>query len=131
MMHLEGFYSYLLYLLSGFALLAAFVVIYTKVTPIDEIDMICKGKASAALSFGGAFLGFSLTLASSVLHSNTYYLFLVWGIIAMLVQLLTYVIISRLIPSLNTELDNNNVAMGGLAGTISLTVGILNAACLS
>jgi len=50
---------------------------------------------------------------------------------AMAVQLLVYGLVSRIMPEIHNELDNNNVAMGALLGGVSLTFGIINAACLS
>jgi putative membrane protein len=83
-----------------------------------------------ALSFGGATLGFSLTVASSILHNDSYPLFLAWGG-AGLAQLLTYALLARLLPALPAQLSSNNVAAGAFAGTVALVVGIINAACMS
>ncbi|MCB6183180.1 DUF350 domain-containing protein [Leeia sp. TBRC 13508] len=130
-MHLPGISSYLVFLLSGFGLLLAFMLIYTKTTVINEFQLIKEGNIAAALSLAGAVLGFSLTLASSALHSNGIVPYLLWASVAMVIQLLTYLLVSRCFPTLNTELANNNAAMGLLVGTISLTTGIINAACLS
>jgi putative membrane protein len=124
-------YAYILYLLSGFLLLAVFFGIYTKVTPFNEVALIREGNVAAALSLGGALIGFSLTLASSVLHSNTYLLFIGWAVGAMIVQAASYAAITRVLPQMNAGIADNNVAMGVLMGTTSLTVGIINAACLS
>ena len=62
--------AYLSYLGSGIALLIFFSMLYAKVTPQDEIALIREGCTAAALSFGGALIGFSLTLASSAWHAN-------------------------------------------------------------
>jgi len=124
-------YAYILYLLSGFLLLAVFFAIYTKITPFDELSLIQEGNGAAAFSLGGALIGFSLTLASSVLHSNTYMLFIGWAIGAMVVQIASYAALTRVLPNMNASITDNNLAMGALMGTTSLTVGIINAACLS
>ena len=54
---MPGFENYLLYLLTATALIMAFFVIYTYITPIDEILLIRQGNNAAALSFGGALIG--------------------------------------------------------------------------
>lgn len=128
---LPQIYNYLIHLLSAFAAIGVFTVIYTKVTPFDEIALIRKGCVAAALSFSGATLGFALTVASSILHSDNYYMFLMWTGFAAIAQIVTYAFISRVMPHLNDDLSNNNVAMGALMGALSLIVGIVNAACLS
>jgi putative membrane protein len=124
-------YAYLLHLLSGFVLLAVFFWIYTKTTPFAEMALIRQGNMAAALSLAGATIGFCLTLAASILLSSGFFMFLVWGIGAMTMQVVTYAVVTRLLPQMNTAITENNVAMGTLMGTASLTVGIINAACLS
>ena len=124
-------YSYVMYLLASVAMISVFSLIYTKITPYDEIKMIREGKAAAALSFLGALIGFSLTLASSILHNDSFVAFAAWAGAAMIVQLAVYTVLSRLIPDMHNSLESNNVAIGALLGGVSLTFGIINAACLS
>ncbi|WP_432723546.1 DUF350 domain-containing protein [Jeongeupia wiesaeckerbachi] len=124
-------YSYLIYLLSGLALVALFAAVYTRVTPFAEIALIRQGCLAAALSFGGALLGFSFTVAASAVIHASYPMFLLWAATAALVQLVAYSVLSRLLPQMNQALIENNVAMGALMGSVSLTVGVINAACLS
>lgn len=124
-------YAYAIHLLSGFVLAGVFFGIYTKITPFDEVALIKQGNIAAALSLAGALLGFSLTLWSSILHNDTFFLFLVWGIGAMIVQALCYAVISRSLPEMARAIEANNAAMGGLMGTASLSIGIINAACIS
>ncbi|MEC5398362.1 DUF350 domain-containing protein [Uliginosibacterium sp. H1] len=130
-MVIQSIYNYAIHLLSGLAMVGVFVALYLRVTPFCELTLIRRGCVAALLSLGGATLGFSLTVASSILFNTSFVMFLVWGISAMLVQLLTYVIVSRALPHMNEALETNNVAMGGLMGLIAVVVGIVNAACLS
>ncbi|PCE32487.1 DUF350 domain-containing protein [Burkholderia ubonensis] len=124
-------FSYAVHLLSAFVLLLAFAAVYLKVTPFDELALIRDGNVAATLSFGGALVGFCLTLASSIAHNSTLGAVVLWAIGAMLVQLLTYVALTRLMPGMNHAIEDRNAAMGGLMGTASLVVGIINAACLT
>jgi putative membrane protein len=124
-------YAYVLHLLSGFVLVAVFFGIYTKITPFDEVSLIHKGNLAAALSLSGAMLGFCLTLASSITHNDTFGMFLVWGVSAMIVQAVCYAVITRTLPEMDKAIEDNNAAMGGLMGVASLAIGIVNAACIS
>ncbi len=54
--------AYLIYIVTGFGLLVLFLLVYTRVTPHREFRLIREGNVAAALSLGGAVLGFSLTL---------------------------------------------------------------------
>ena len=42
-------YNYIAYLLSAFAMLAVFIVVYTRITPIDEFALIRKGNRLSVL----------------------------------------------------------------------------------
>jgi len=123
--------NYVIYLLSGILLLGVFFVVYTRTTPFDEIALVRAGNAAAALSLSGALIGFSLTVASGILHNSALIGFVAWSAGAMLVQLAAYAVSSRLLPGAREQIEAGNVAMGGLLGAISLTVGAINAACLS
>lgn len=124
-------YAYLLHLLTGFALLLIFTALYVRITPIDEFALIRRGVVAAALSLGGALVGFSLTLASAISHYDHYTLVFAWAISAMVVQVLAYLLVNRVLPDLNAAIEQNNVAMGALMGATSLAVGVVNASCLS
>lgn len=124
-------YAYILHLLSGFVLVAVFFFIYTKVTPFEEIKLIHEGNTAALCSLAGAVIGFSLTVASSILHNDLFLVFLLWAIGAMIVQVLTYWAVTKLLPQMNQAIHDNNFAMGGLMGVIALVVGVISAACLS
>ncbi len=128
---LPALLAYLSYVGSGALLLALFTALYCRVTPLDEMQLIRQHNQAAALSFGGALVGFSLTLASSAWHLNTVEKFLLWGVLALLVQIAVHMLLSRCVRDLQQALQDNNTAMGLLAGSVQLAVGVLNAGSLS
>jgi putative membrane protein len=128
---LPALLAYLSYVGSGALLLALFTLLYCRVTPLDEMQLIRQHNQAAALSFGGALVGFSLTLASSAWHLNTVETFLLWGVLALLVQIAVHMLLSRCVRDLQQALQDNNTAMGLLAGSVQLAVGVLNAGSLS
>lgn len=123
--------NYLLHLVLAAVLLIVFFVVYTKVTPFDEILLIRQGNHAAALSLGGALLGFSATIASSLVHTADYQQFFAWAFGAMLVQVLAYGVATRLLRMAKDQIEADNSAFGGLLGAISLSIGAINAACIS
>ena len=123
--------NYLIHLILSAALLIAFFIIYTRVTPYNEVLLIRQGNHAAALSLGGALLGFSATIASSLMHTADYQQFFAWAFGAMVVQLLVYVVTTRLLRMSKDQIESNNSAFGGLLGAISLSIGAINAACIS
>ena len=123
--------NYLIHLLLAAVLLIVFFVIYTRVTPYNEVLLIRQGNQAAALSLGGALLGFSATIASSLMHTANYQQFFAWAFGAMVVQLLAYVVATRLLRMSKDQIESNNTAFGGLLGAIALAIGAINAACIS
>jgi putative membrane protein len=123
--------SYVIHLVLASVLLAVFFKVYTFLTPIDEVLLIRQGNNAAMLSLGGALIGFSLTIASSLLHTSDYRDFLAWAAGAMVVQVLAYVVTARLLRISKEHIETGNTAFGGLMGAISLSIGAINAACIS
>lgn len=123
--------NYLIHLLLAAGLLIVFFIIYTRVTPYNEVLLIRQGNQAAALSLGGAMLGFSATIASSLMHTADYQQFFAWAFGAMVVQLLAYVVTTRLLRMSKDQIESNNSAFGGLLAAISLSIGAINSACIS
>ena len=123
--------TYLIYIVSALVMLGVFTAIYTAVTHYKEFDLIREGNSAAAMSYGGALVGFSLTLCSSIAVHASFVMFVVWGVAAMVVQIVVYVVVTKAIRGMNDAIAENNIAMGGLIGAISLSAGIVNAACLT
>jgi len=128
---MDAFLNYLLHLISGLLMVGVFATVYMWVTPFHELTLIRQGMVAPALSLGGAVIGFSLTVASSILHNDSYPTFLLWCASGLSVQVLAYALLARAFPRLPEQLSVNNVAAGAAAGLVSLVFGIINAACMS
>jgi putative membrane protein len=126
-----GFDDFLAYLALALVLLAVFVAIYVRVTPYREMALIREGNMAASFSLSGSILGFIIPLASAVQHSVNMVDMAIWGLIAMLVQIAAYVAVKLLIPSITQDIPANKGAQGFFLGSVSLGVGMLNAACMS
>ena len=126
-----GFDDFLVYLAVSLALLAIFIAIYIRVTPYREIALIRQGNMAAAFSLSGSVLGFVIPLAAAVQHSVSLVDMLIWGVIAMAVQLLTFVAVKLMLPSITQDIPADKGAAGFFLGCMSLGVGLLNAACMS
>lgn len=123
--------NYVIHIILASVLLIAFFRLYTWLTPWDEVLLIRQGNNAAVLSLGGALIGFSLTIASALLHTVDYREFLAWAAGAMVVQVLAYAVTSRLLKISREHIETGNAAFGGLMGAISVSIGAINAACIS
>jgi hypothetical protein len=85
---------------------------------------------AAAASLSGSILGYSIALASAIANSVNLQDMLIWGCIALLVQLFAYFAARVMLPGLVLDIPENKVASGIFLGAISLSMGLLNAASL-
>ena len=128
---LSQYLFYLQYMLVGIAMTVVFAAVYLRITPVEELRLIKNGNLACALSFGGALVGFCLTLASSIAHSVSFIDFILWALAAAVIQIFVYFAATMMIKGATAELIGNNVAVGTLFGAVSISIGILNAACLT
>jgi putative membrane protein len=101
------------------------------VTPYREMQLIREGNMAASFSLSGAILGFIVPLASAITHSVSLIDMAIWGLIAMAVQIAAFVVVKICIPSITRDIPENKGAQGFFLGSLSLAVGLLNAACMS
>ena len=128
---LAGLPAFALYFGSSVVLLLVFISIYIQITPYRELALIREGNAAAAASLSGAMLGFVIPLAHSVAQSVNLADMAVWGLIALVVQLVVFFVVTRLMPGLSRDIPAGKVAPGVFLGSLSLATGILNAACMT
>ena len=126
-----GIDNFLVYLSVSLAYLAVFVVLYLRVTPYREIQLIREGNMAASFSLSGAILGFIIPLASAIQHSVNLVDMAIWGLIAMLVQIAAFIVAKLLIPTITDDIPANKTSSGFFLGCLALGVGLLNAACMS
>ena len=126
-----GFDNFLVFLAISLVLLAAFIAIYVRITPHKEFTLIREGNIAAAFSLSGAILGFVIPLGASIRYSVNLVDMAIWGVIAMVVQIAAFVVVKLLVPSITQDIPAGKGAGGFFLGTLSLGVGLLNAACMS
>ena len=113
------------------ALTLLFVVIYSRVTKHDELALIKKNSTAATVAFSGSLIGFALPLASTMINSVTVVELLLWGVVALIVQVLVYLLIRLPMPRISERIEADEVAAGIWRGTCSVVAGILNAASMT
>jgi putative membrane protein len=128
---IAGLPNFLLYFALALVLLAVFVTIYVRVTQYRELALIREGNVAAAISLSGALIGFVLPLASAIAHSVNPLDMAAWGAIALVVQLVVYAAVSWLVPHFREAIEAGRTAPAALLAALAVSVGVLNAACLT
>ena len=128
---LSGLLGFSLYFAAAIGFSVLFCLVYCKMTPYDEFKLIRGGNTAAAISFGGALIGFVLPLYSAITHSVGFVDMLIWSVIAMLVQFAVFGSVRMILKDLVQEIENNHTAAATLLAFCSISIGILNAACMT
>jgi putative membrane protein len=131
MMSLQGVQSFLLYFAAGLVAEALFVLAYMAITPHHEARLIESGNTAAAVSLGGAVLGFTLPVASAITNSVSLLDMMVWCVVALVVQLAAFLLANLFLRGLAKRIEDGNMAAAATTATVSLAIGILNAASMS
>ena len=123
--------AFLSYFAVAVALIAVFLLVYVNVTPYDEIALIRQGNTAAAISLGGAMLGFAMPVANVIAHSDTLADLAAWSAIAGVIQILAYLVARFALPQLTADIPAGKVAPASFLAALSLTIGLTNAACMT
>ena len=122
---------FILFIVVAAVLLLFFVFVYTRVTRHNEIALIKKNSTAAAIAFSGSLIGFALPLASTMINSVNVIELVLWGVIALIVQVLVYLLIRLPMPRISERIEADEVAAGIWLGACSVVAGILNAASMT
>ena len=129
--YLETLPSFLAYFGSALVLAAIFLVVYILVTPHREWHLIRSGNTAAAISLSGAAIGFAIPFASVISQSQNLIDMAIWSIVVMVVQILVYLCTRLALPGLSTKIEAGETSYATLLAGASVTIGILNAACMT
>ena len=116
--------EFLIFFVAAAVLTIVFVVIYTRVTRHDELALIKKNVTAAGIAFAGSLIGFALPLASTMINSVSVVEMVLWGVVALIVQVLVYFLIRLPMPRISERIEADEVAAGIWLGTCSVVAGI-------
>lgn len=130
---LTGVTFFAMYFGVAILFLIIFKSVYGFATPHAEWKLIKEEKSTAAaVGFGGAIIGFAIALAGAVSNSADLIDFGIWGLIALVAQILSFSIVRFIfMPKITERIENNEVSAGIVLGATSVAVGLINAACMS
>ncbi|CAA9261663.1 MAG: hypothetical protein AVDCRST_MAG08-2711 [uncultured Acetobacteraceae bacterium] len=126
---LPGFLSHFL---AGLALLGAALMLYARFTPHDEVALVRAGNPAAAVSLGGAVIGFALPIGAAIAQSVNLLDAVAWAVVALGAQLAAFAASARfLLPGWRASMERGETGCAALMAAIAVAVGVLNAACLT
>ena len=104
--------------------------IYSKITPWNELDLIMEGNTAAAVSFNGAILGIAIPLAAALSSSISIWEIVVWGSVAIILQITVFLILDLVLPNLSEQIKANKIAAGIFIASNKIALALMNAAAV-
>ena len=109
-------------------LLVIGVFIYTMVTPFRERELLREGNVAATTVLSCAVVALAIPLAALLATTRQVLDILVWGVVAILLQLVTVLIALHVMKRLQLTVDGGNVAAALPIAAAQLAIALLNAA---
>ncbi len=132
---IQSFLSGIPFLLTHFGvtivMLVVGVFIYIKITSHNEMALIRDGNNAAAVSLSGAILGLAIPLAFCMANSVNVYDIVIWGLVTLVIQLVTFWIIDLWLRDLSKRIEDGQVGTAILLASVKLAVASINAAAIS
>tara|TARA_X000000950_G_C13778972_1_gene604256 strand:- start:683 stop:1108 length:426 start_codon:yes stop_codon:yes gene_type:complete len=132
---IQSFLSGIPFLLTHFGVTIVMLVvgafIYIKITSHDEMALIREGNNAAAVSLSGAILGLAIPLAFCMANSVNVYDIVIWGLVTLVIQLVTFWIIDLWLRDLSRKIEDGQVGTAILLASVKLAVASINAAAIS
>jgi putative membrane protein len=123
--------AFVAHLLTSAVLLVAFLGAYSLSTPYSELKLVREGNTAAAIGIGGAMIGFAIALAQAVRISSSVGETLVWGLVALAIQIAGHFLVRRFLPSLARDIVQGSTAAATALAATAITLGLINAACMT
>ncbi len=111
-------------------LLTVGVAVYMAVTPFRERELIEEGNTAAGVMLCGGIVAMAIPIAATLATSWLVLDIVVWGAVAVLLQLLTIVAVSLLFHRFRVMIQQGNVAAALAVVGTQLAISLLNAAVM-
>ena len=111
-------------------LLVIGILIYMAVTPFHERELMRDGNTAAATVLGGALVALAIPLAALLATTGGLLDILVWGIVAVILQLVTVMIVSLLMRGTRSMIEAGQIAAAIPLVAAQISIGLLNAAVM-
>ncbi len=121
----------LLHFATTLVLLGLGVAGYMAITPFHEPTLVAKGNVAAGIVLAGTVIALAIPLAATLATSAVWLDIALWGLVALLLQLVTFAIASIVIRRLRDMIEAGNIAAALMLVGIQVAVALLNAGAMA
>ncbi|WP_022973279.1 DUF350 domain-containing protein, partial [Xanthomonas maliensis] len=115
----------------GLGVLVIATVVVTLVTPHRDFTLLRQGNAAAATALAGNLIGIALPLHSAISHSVSLLDALIWGGVAVVVQVVAHLLANLVAGRISRQITDNVISAGIFSAGVSVSVGLINAAAIT
>ena len=126
----HGFDNFLISTLTAGAMLLVSCVIYVLLTPMKELELLRNGNASAGLGLAGVIIGLAIPIASALATSVSLFDLLIWGVVALLIQLLAFRFVDLILKDLPQRIQNDEAGAAILLFAVKISSAMIIGAAL-
>ncbi len=102
-----------------------------RITPYDDLALIQSNNTAAGTALGGVTVALALPLYAILGHNQATLDVIVWGTVAVLLQILVITIAVRAVRGLGTMIAENNIAVALALSAMQIAIALINAGLMS
>ena len=131
MVSISGLPAFLAYFAAALVLVGLYLAVYLTATPHREIALVRANNAAAATALGASLVGYALPLAVAIYNAQSLLDCIIWGLVALVVQILICWLVRMLLPDLSRRIADGEMAAAILLAAASLAGGLVDAASMT
>jgi putative membrane protein len=126
----KGFPQFLIHGGVTLGLLVAGCVVHVLLTPMKEMRLIRAGNVSAGVSVGAVIVGLAVPMSACLATAATVYDILIWGVVAILLQLLAFRVADLLLHDLPKRIERDEIGAALVLAGVKVAAAMVMAAAL-
>ena len=126
----EGFPDFLLYGGVTLGLLIAGAVVHVLLTPMKEMQLIRNGNVAAGIGVAAVIIGLAIPMAACLASAASIYDVIIWGVVAILLQLLAFRAADLSLRDLPKRIERNEIGAALVLAAVKLAAALVMAAAL-
>ena len=126
----SGFPDFLIYAGASGLMLLFGCILYILLTPQKEMELLRAGNASAGLALAGVIVGLAIPMASCLASSVSLYDLLIWGVVDLLIQILSFRFVDLILRDLPKRIENDEAGAAILLIAVKIASALIISAAL-
>lgn len=107
------------------------VAAYVAITPLHERELLASGNRAAGIVLGGTVVALAIPLAATLVTSLALLDIVIWGVVALVLQIVTFGLAVLLFRDLRPMIESGNVAAATTLAALQLAIALLNAGAMA